>query len=298
MSRHGADTASPHVVIGNEDLTARIDPFGAELLSLRDRQGREFMTDGDPAYWSGHAPLLFPIVGRLKGDVLRVEGTEFTLPQHGFARRMPWTVLDRQSDAAVFLLQDNDATRAQYPFGFRLTLHYTIDRNRLSVQARVTNTNSGPLPFSFGFHPAFAWPLPDGGEKTAHQIAFERTEPDDIFRLDSDGLIAERENTPVTGGVLPLHPDLFDQGALIWDGIRSRRVTYRSPSGPWLEVCHDLPHFGLWQKPGGNFICIEPWAGLADTADFTGEFANKRGIVLLPPDEEARFAMDIIVHQP
>lgn len=287
---------SAPVVITSGDLTARIAPLGAELLSLTDRAGREYMTDADPAFWAGHAPLLFPIVGRLNGDSLRVDGRDYPMRQHGFARRLVWEIVGAGEDAVTFRRTDTAETRAQYPFAFDLAVLYALEENRLSTVVRVSNTGDAPLPFSFGFHPAFAWPLPGGGDKAGHSITFDQPEPQDIRRLNGDGLIAHHAPTPVAGRTLALDEALFAEDALIWDHLASRRLEYRSPEGPWLEVAFDLPMLGIWQKPGAKFICIEPWQGLADPAGFDGEFAAKPGIILLAPGAEARLTMDVTVH--
>ena len=291
---------SAPIVITSGDLTARIAPLGAELLSLTDRAGREYMTDADPAFWSGHAPLLFPIVGRLNGDGLRVDGQSYPMRQHGFARRLAWDVVGASEAAATFHLTDTPETRAQYPFAFDLSVLYTLEGNRLSTAVRVSNPGepgTEPLPFSFGFHPAFAWPLPEGGEKAGHSIMFDQPEPQDIRRLDGDGLIAGHEATPVADRTLILDQALFAADALIWDQLNSRRLAYRSANGPWLEVAFDLPQLGIWQKPGAKFICIEPWQGTADPTGFAGEFADKPGIIHLAPGEEKRLTMDVTVHE-
>jgi galactose mutarotase-like enzyme len=285
------------VVITSGDLTARIDPLGAELLSLQDRAGREYMTDADPVFWAGHAPLLFPIVGRLNGDAMLVDGREYPMRQHGFARRMVWEIVGAGDDAVTFRLTDTAESRAQYPFAFDLAVLYALDGNRLSTVVRVSNPGDAPLPFSFGFHPAFAWPLPGGGDKLGHSIAFDQPEPQAIRRLDGDGLIARHAPTPVADRSFALDPALFAEDALIWDELASRRLAYRSPDGPWLDIAFDLPMLGIWQKPGAKFICIEPWAGLADPAGFAGDLTEKPGIVLLAPGEEKRLTMDVVVHR-
>lgn len=289
------DQSTEPVVISNGVLTALIDPLGAELISLRDSQGREFMTDADPAFWTGHAPLLFPIVGRLNGDILRVDGREYHMRQHGFARRMVWDLLSHHANKVSFCLSDSPATRDQYPFPFRLTAQYTLAGNGLSILVRVGNPGDRALPFSFGFHPAFAWPLPDGGNKSMHRIEFEEAEGPHILRLDANGLLGNIEQTPLQAGSIPLTAALFDAGAMIWDQLRSRSLSYRSTTGPWLEIRSDLPQLGIWQKPGANFICIEPWAGLADAPHFAGEFADKPGITLLPLGDQRTFAMDVTI---
>jgi galactose mutarotase-like enzyme len=288
---------SEQVVISSGDLTARIDPLGAELVSLTDASGAEWLTDADPAFWTGHAPLLFPIVGRLNGDALRVDGREYPMKQHGFARKSVWQVEAQAAANATFLLADSPETRAVYPFTFALRVQYALAGATLAITANIANSGDVPLPFSFGFHPAFAWPLPGGGEKEAHTIEFEFPEPDVIRRLDEAGLLSGLEPTPVRNTTLALHSELFAADALIWEYAMSRCLTYRGENGVALEIAFPgMPFLGIWQKPGANFICIEPWQGHADPAGYSGEFAAKPGIVTLLPGEERSFRMDVTLH--
>ncbi|WP_137680369.1 aldose 1-epimerase family protein [Aurantiacibacter suaedae] len=285
------------VRIASGDLAATIAPLGAELQSLTDSAGREYMTDADPRWWTGHAPLLFPIVGRLNGDALRIDGREYAMKQHGFARRMAWELVEQTSASARFRLADDEQTRAVYPFAFAIVATYELTGSTLLTTITVSNPGDEPLPFSFGFHPAFAWPLPGGGDKLAHRIVFEQAERAPIRRLDADGLLAVTEPSPVEGKQLALAPDLFAADAMIWDAPASRRLAYRGENGAALDIAYpDLPMLGIWQKPGANFVCIEPWAGIADPAGFGGDFREKPGVMQLAAGEECSFRMDVTVH--
>ncbi len=285
------------VTITSGDLTARIAPLGAELHSLTDAAGREYMTDADPAFWTGHAPILFPIVGELRDGTYRVDGREYALPRHGFARRSPFALIEHRGHITRFRLTDSEDTRAVYPFAFALELTYRLSGLRLEIEALVRNPGEAELPFNLGFHPAFAWPLPDGGDALDHAIVFAREEPGALRLLDEQGLLAGKRPTPVQGDTLPLTPELFAQDALVWDAPQSHAVTYRAaPGGPELQVAFpDTAFLGVWQKPGAHFICIEPWQGLADDAGFTGDFRDKAGMVLLPPGHTRSFRVDVTV---
>ncbi|MCH7628876.1 MAG: aldose 1-epimerase family protein [Proteobacteria bacterium] len=290
------------IEITSGDLTARVNPLGAELWSLTDAQGREYMTDADPAFWSGRAPLLFPIVGALAQDRLRLDGQDYTLLKHGFARRSTFAPVETAPGHARFRLTDSPATRAAYPFGFVLEMGFALEGWTLAMEARVFNPNATDLPFSFGFHPAFAWPLPGasglGADKAAHKLVFEAEEPQDVRRIGkADGLLLpEGEPTPVVGGELALHEDLFRADAVIWTDLASRALSYGADGGAWLDLAFpDCPMLGVWQVPGARYICLEPWAGLADPQGFGGDFRDKPGVVLLPPGETARFRMDVTV---
>ena len=132
-------------------LAASIDPFGAELSSLRDAEGRELMTDADPAYWTGRAPLLFPIVGALNRDTYRVDGHEYSLPKHGFARRMLFETIEAAADRATFRLTDSEATLAVYPWRFALDVTFALAAAALLVEVTIGNPGDAPLPAGFGF---------------------------------------------------------------------------------------------------------------------------------------------------
>ena len=281
------------VAIRSDGLSALIDPLGAELVSLKDADGRELMTDADPAFWTGHAPILFPIVGRLNDDVLRIDGRDYPMKQHGFARRMTWDVVGAGDDAVTLRLRDDAATRACYPFAFDLAVLYALDETTLSVAVRVSNRGDTPMPASIGFHPAFAWPLPYGQPREDHHIVFKADEPGGIIALDG-GLFAGTRPSPLDGRALHLTDSLFTDDALIWDPVRSSSVTYGAKAGPRIRVDFpDTPYLGIWTKPGAAFVCIEPWHGHADPVGFAGDFRDKPGVFTVPPGSEWRCGMAI-----
>lgn len=281
------------ITITSGELTAAIDPLGAELSSLTDDDGRELMTAAEPSHWQGRAPILFPIVGRLNGDVLRVDGREHPMKQHGFARRSTFEVVEAAADRAVFRLSDSEETRAAYPFAFRLDVAFTVVGAALSIDVAVANPGDAPLPASFGFHPAFAWPLPYGRPREAHRIVFEQHEPAAIRRLDG-GLIAGDRDSTLQGRTLALDDALFADDALIWFAPDSQRVTYGAADGPQLEIAFpDTPFLGIWSQPGAGFVCVEPWHGHADPAEFAGEFRDKPGVFEVAPGGEKRIGMSV-----
>lgn len=283
------------ITITSGDLTASINPFGAELSSLKDANGCELMTDADPNFWSGRAPILFPVVGRLSGDVIRVDGRQYPMKQHGFARRLPFALTDHATDRATFTLADNDETRAQYPFAFRLDITFRIDAATLHTDVTVHNPGDAPLPASFGFHPAFAWPLPYGEARADHSIIFSAEEPDALKSIAHDGTIAKNEvSSPLDGRTLRLTDELFAHDALVWDNVRSERVTYVANTGPRLDIAFpDTPKLGIWTKPGAHFVCIEPWHGIADPENYTGEYRDKPGVFEIAPGGSKRIGMNV-----
>ena len=286
------------VTITNGAITARINPLGAELWSLTDPLGREYMTDADPAFWTGHAPLLFPIVGALRNGVCRLDGREHALPKHGFARTSRFELVRAHSNYVRFRLTDNEATRAVWPFAFALDAEFGLGGATLAMAVTVHNTGDRPMPFSFGFHPAFAWPLPDGGAKAGHRVIFAKDEPAPIRRIDPalGTLRKAPQPTPVAGRELAPDASLFEADALIWDRLESRSLTFAGEIGPSLALDFpDCPNLGIWQKPGAPFLAIEPWRGFNDPEDFAGELWEKPGIMTLAPDAERRFRLDVTV---
>lgn len=287
--------ADDWIEIASGGLRAAINPLGAELSSLRDADGRELMTDADPAFWSGRAPLLFPIVGRLMGDKYRLDGEEYTQPQHGFARRQMFALVAQTANRAVFRLSDNDATRAVYPFAFTLDAAFTLAGATLATDITVANTGDRDMPASFGFHPAFAWPLPFGRARADHRIVFEKREPAELSAIVPGGWIApETWPSPLDGRELKLDDAMFERDALVWDRLESESVRYDGGEGPGLDIGFaGMPRLGIWTRPGARFVCIEPWHGIADRQGFDGEIWDKPGILRFAPGEARTFSMQV-----
>jgi galactose mutarotase-like enzyme len=286
------------VTIGSGSLTARINPLGAELWSLTDAGGGQWMTDADPAFWTGHAPILFPIVGALADGRYRLGDRQYPLPKHGFARTSRFEVVSTTPDVAIFRLTDSAETRAAYPYAFALELRVSSEGMTLQMQATVSNTGDDALPFSFGFHPAFAWPLPGGAAKDAHRVVFAEPETAPIRRLDpaTGLLLPDPQPTPVQGRELAPDASLFEADALMWDQLASRALTFGADGGGRIGIAMpDTPMLGIWQKPGAAYLCIEPWQGIADPLGWTGDFRDKPGVLILPPGGSRVFRMDVTV---
>jgi galactose mutarotase-like enzyme len=279
-----SDRQSDWVSLSSGSLTAAVDPLGAQLSSLSDG-GNNLLWNGDPAVWSGRAPLLFPIVGALAGGSYRLGPNTYRLPRHGFARGRRFELLDSAAASARFRLRSDDATLQVYPFRFELDVSFTLDDTRLTIEALVRNAGHEDMPASFGFHPAFRWPLPFGGPRDSHVIEFAEEEPAPVRRLDGGGLLTPvRHPTPVSRRRLVLADALFDQDVIIFDALQSRSVTYGADRGPRIRVeFPDAPYLGVWSKPRAGFICIEPWHGVADPEGFGADFTVKPGVFILAP---------------
>ena len=283
------------LTIASSALSAAINPHGAELSSIRDARGRELMTDADPRWWTGRAPLLFPVVGKPAGEIIRVDGQVYPMQQHGFARRRDFDLVSHEPSRVVFALRDDAETRASYPFAFRLEAAFTVRDATLELAITIRNPSEVPLPASFGFHPAFAWPLPYDEPRGDHRITFADSEPDALRVLNADGQITpERRASPLDGRTLHLTDDLFARDALVWDDVRSQSVRYGAEHGPALEIAFpDTPMLGVWTKPGAPFVCVEPWHGIADPVGYTGEYRDKPGVFEVPAGAEKRITMSV-----
>ncbi len=268
-------------------LSATISTDGAELHSIRTAGGRELLWQAGPD-WPRHAPVLFPIVGRLAGDRLLHDGAATRMTQHGFARDRAFTFIERDRSECRLVLEDDEQSRAIYPFGFRLEIAYGIDGSTLTVSYHLANPGHDVLPASLGAHPAFAWPLEPGLAADAHEILFDSEEPAPIRRVTGGLLRPDVEPSPVRGRRLELTPSLFTDDAVILDEPVSRGLRYGIPDGPALRIgWTNFSQLGIWSKPVGDgtapFLCIEPWNGLASPQDFEGEFMDKPHLMMIPP---------------
>ncbi len=281
--------------IASDALSAEINPLGAELHALRDAELRDLQWDGDAAFWTGRAPILFPIVGMLANDRYRVGGQTYRLPKHGFARRKLFEVLETTADHAVLRLSADEETLAVYPFRFELDVGFAVEAATLTLTAKVRNLDRTPMPASFGFHPALRWPLPFGRPRAEHRLTFAEDEPAPIRRIDTDGLLTPTPHpTPVEGQAMRLKDELFETDAVIFDQLRSHSVRLGAGEGPALEVRFpDTPYLGVWTKPGAPYICIEPWHGVADPQGYEGDFFDKPGVFVVDPGDEKVMALSI-----
>jgi galactose mutarotase-like enzyme len=282
-------------------LCATVSARGAELRSFRPDGAREWLWQGDPTWWAGQAPLLFPVIGRSPDGMARWQGQSFAMPPHGVARQRVFRVLAAEPDRALFELVDDDTTRGHYPFAFRLTVAYALAPDALTMTVTAHNpARDAILPASIGFHPAFAWPLLPGAAKTAHVVRFTDDEPAPIRRIDANGLgLKQALPTPVRGKILALEDGLFTADAVIFDRLASRRLWFGVPGQEGLRVDFpDCPHLGIWMKPGAPYLCLEPWQGFAPEAGDDGDLANRPGIVRVPPggtlSRTLRLAPDLV----
>ena len=268
-------------VLENDKLRVEIDSFGAELKSVKNKaSNQEYMWQADPAYWGRTSPVLFPFVGSLKDATYRHEGTSYKMGQHGFARDMEHELVSQSNSAIYIKLNSNEETLKKYPFSFVLKIGYELEDNAVKVLWEVENDSTDKqLHFSIGAHPAFNCPIYGEENKAGYKFCFANVDEihhhghtDTGLSIDED-IVLPLENHRVT-----ITPEFFDGSTYIIEGRQTNEVTLEDPNGnPMVSVSFDMPLFALWSPPGKNapFVCIEPWCGRCDAADFEGSLSER-----------------------
>ena len=260
------------VTVQSDEIRVTISSKGAEIQSILDKNGVERMYNGDPAFWTGRAPILFPVAGALKNDGYAWRGTWYPMPKHGFISDLEWQVETAEKDRAVFLLREK---HEGFPFDYELRATFTVNKNRLEIVYSITSRDERPFCFSIGSHEAYATP---GGIED-YEIVFDEEET--LAHSLLDGPLNTHETVIVAENarVLPLKYDYFSVDALVFRSLKSRGVTLRSPrNGRSIRVDFpDQPFLLLWTKPGAPYICIEPWCNGPDFVDAPKEIDQKPG---------------------
>jgi len=278
----------------SDSVTATVLAHGAELCSLKTAEGLELLWQAGPE-WPRHSPLLFPVIGEVRNEQIRVRGKVYPMLRHGVAHDQPFTWAERSPHSCRLVQTDNAETRSRFPFAYRLTLTYALRGADLDVAIKIENPGDEVLPASIGGHPAFHWPLLPGLPKESYRLTFSADEPAPIRRLKDGLLLPDARPSPIRGRTLDLLERLFDEDAVILDKLASTSVRYAADRGPSLDVSWDgFRQLGVWSKPGGvPFLCIEPWYGFASPIDFDGEFSDKPGLMHVPPGETRAFRYTI-----
>ena len=282
-----------NTTISNSTLTATINHSGAELFSLKNNQNKEYIWEGNPKFWAKHSPVLFPIVGTLKNNSYTIDGKEYQLSRHGFARDMEFQLIDRTENSAIFSLNSTPETLKKYPFDFELQLIYTLKEASLNIEYKVINKDNSKMPFSIGAHPAIA--LPDNFENYAFQ--FEKEEILKYYLLENDLISNQTKILETKNNLVPLHYQLFENDALIFKTLKSNSLTILENSIPYVKVdFEDFPSLGIWTKDQAPFVCIEPWLGYSDTSENSGDLFKKEGILVLDPKQifHSKFSITIL----
>lgn len=283
----------------NEYLTVEVNKSGAELSSIKlNSDNTEYLWQANSHFWGRRAPILFPIVGKLSNDEYTYNDKVYSLTQHGFARDMDFEVYDAASDKVTYLLNSSDVTLKRYPFRFQLFISYTLDDNEVIVEYTVKNVDSDVMYFSIGAHPGFNCPLLAGENMEDYYLEFECNEDISTFFVEN-GLLAKKSEVFLKDErMVNLSPELFRRDAVILKGLKSNKVSLKSKvSDKAITIDYKgFPYLGIWSMPeGAPFICIEPWYGIADSVDSTGDYKTKEGILCLEPSQEFRCQYSIVI---
>ncbi|MCI8303424.1 MAG: aldose 1-epimerase family protein [Lawsonibacter sp.] len=269
-----------------EGLSAAVRTEGGELVSLKDQAGREYIWEGDPAFWSGRNPILFPVVGALKDGRVDIGGRSFEMGRHGFARGMDFSPVEEGEDFVTLELRENEDTLARYPYPFSLRVTHRLLEDGFSTSFTVTNTGTAPMPFCIGGHTAIR--IPEGERMEDYELLFNIPEQAASHLLTPEGLVRHGQTEPMLpeSGRLPLNYDVFARlDTIIFSLLRSDTVALlhrQTGRGVQLEF-GQFPMVAFWTKPGAPFLCMEPWQGCAAYDDESGRFEDKPFCVTLEP---------------
>lgn len=280
----------PALILENAQVKATFKSKGAELSSLIHKEnGIEYVWQADPQVWGRHAPVLFPIVGKLNNDTYSHNNDIFHLSQHGFARDLEFELESSTIDELKLSLSYSEKTLKHYPFKFKLIICYKLKATTLTVSYEVYNEDEQLLFFSIGAHPGFRCPLTEKEKFEDYYLEFNETETLERHLLTGGAFNGTTELVMANTNILPLSYDLFEKDAIVFKKFRSSTVSLKSkkePHGVKMSF-PGFPYLGIWTKQkNAPFVCIEPWYGLADTAIASGSLVQKEGIMELEPAGE------------
>lgn len=271
---------------------------GAQLNSLK-KGDTEYLWQGDPTYWSGQAPVCFPIAGVLPEGRSKAFGKDVEMKRHGVARINPFQVFEAHKNSITFIQHSSEKTMAQFPFEYELMIKYTINGNTVTNEYIVTNTGSEKLPFVIGGHPAFNCPIDSDESFEDYKIVFDRRITKPCLRPDhSTGLIdvSKTDDAMQGGDTLELRHGLFEEkDALIFEGCQAKSATMLGKNGKGIKIeFQDMSNLLVWSAVGGApFVALEPWTGISSCNDEDGIFEHKRGMTILEPDETVSYKFKI-----
>lgn len=284
--------------IHNALLTAEIDTRGAELCSLKHNlTGMEYMWEADPEVWAWHAPLLFPIIGRLKDGEYMVDGTTYKIEKHGFARQSEFECIEQNENSVAMSLILSEQAKQSYPFPVALTIRYTLKGNQITKEHIITNQGNQSVYYEIGGHDGFRLALEAGETMQDYYIDFGEREALYPFVNDENLILTkEKRMVPLKDGKLYLDPEVFALDSLIMDDISPRHLTIRSDKSEHSVRVdfEDFPYVAVWTIYTGkptNYVCIEPWTTLPDCTYVDKALKNKVGIRCLNAGETEIFTI-------
>ena len=276
--------------IHNDAMTVTIDELGAQLMSITAADGTEYLWNGDPAYWTGRAPNLFPYVGRLTNDSYTYGGKTYQMTRHGFAKRTAFTTADQGAANLTLRMTDTRESRESYPFAFQFDVSYVLEGSALVIVYAVENRGRETMYFGLGGHPGFRVPLEAGKSFEDYRLTFAHpSQPCRVLLSDAYMLSGHDAPYPLEGGtVLPLRHDLFDQDAIILKNFE-RTMTLSAGEGTrgLTLSCPRMRYLGIWHMPKTDapYVCLEPWASLPSRQDVVEDFSQQNDLISLDAGE-------------
>lgn len=286
------------IKISSGESSAVLGLNGAQLNSLV-KDNTEYLWQGNPDFWSGQAPVCFPIVGVLPDGKAEAFGKECEMKRHGVARINPFEVFEAYKNSVTFIQQSSEETKKAFPFDYELKIKYTINGDTVTNEYIITNTGDEKLPFVIGGHPAFNCPISADEAFEDYKLVFDKPITKPCLRPDHHtGLVNVDESYDVMNGsdTLELKHDLFeDKDALIFEGCQAKTVTMMGKNGRGIKVeFNDMNNLLVWSAVGSApFVALEPWTGISSCNDEDGVFENKRGMTILEPNETISFRFKI-----
>lgn len=286
----------------NDTLKITVNNIGAELCEIKSvKYNTDFMWDANPDVWGSFAPNLFPIIGALKDNTYTFENQKYTLPKHGFIRNNSQVkLLEQTPNSLTFGLTYSEESLKIYPFKFQFAITYTLKDNCINVLHTIKNVDDETLYFSVGGHPAFKCPVFENENFEDYTLDFEHVENSKTHLINMENGLISSNTKPMlkNSKELKLTHELFNEDALIFKDLRSRSVTLKSnKNGETLTVSYpDFDYLGIWAKPNGNYVCIEPWLGIADSESTNQNFKDKEGILKLEPNKTFKATYRIEIH--
>jgi galactose mutarotase-like enzyme len=273
-------------VLENEYTKATFNALGAELCNFYSKKSnKEYIWQGEKTIWARHAPILFPIVGKLKNNSYTYQNKDYQLSQHGFARDMEFNCINSTTTELVFILEETEESLKKYPFRFKLFVKYKLLKNVLTIEYEVQNPDTNTLYFSIGAHPGF------NCEPNFSQYELFFSSENELNRiLLSDGLISiSTEKIEFKNNILQLKIELFDKDAIVIENLSSEYIVLQHKTDKsYVKLsAKGCPFYGIWAKKDcEKFVCLEPWHGITDTENHNSDFTTKKGIINLSANQK------------
>ena len=293
------------IEVKSDQLTVQFKTLGGALSSIKDRDGIEYLWQGDATYWSGQAPVLFPICGSLREDTAfysHADGTETkgTIPRHGLVRKKEFELVDQTENSVTFAIEDDENTYQNYPYHFRLEITYLVTGKTVRTQYKIFNKETSKvMPYFIGGHPGFNCPLLDDEAYEDYYLEFEKEETCSVSRpFPETGLLDFQDRSPwlVSQKEVDLSYDLFSVDAVTLDELQSKSIALRSRKHEkGLKVnFQEFPNLIIWSTLNkGPFITFEPWSGLSTSLEEGNHLEDKKNVRLLEPGQVDQIGFDI-----